>query len=117
MTEDRGNYADVDGLNLYYKMHGEGYPLVLLHGAAGAVEMLPLLAEGRRVIAVELQAHGRTTDIDRPLSFESMPASRLAVLPATTHYDIFSSPVLASAVSPFLDTPMPEDGQAAEGSE
>ena len=112
MTEDRGNYADVNGLNLYYEMHGEGYPLVLLHGGAGAVEMfgevLPLLAEGRRVIAVDLQAHGRTTDIDRPLSFESMPASRLAVLPATTHYDIFSSPVLASAASPFLDTPMPE---------
>jgi pimeloyl-ACP methyl ester carboxylesterase len=47
-----------------------------LHGGVGAIEMfgevLPLLAEGRRVIAVDLQAHGRTADIDRPLSFESM---------------------------------------------
>ena len=49
-------------------------PLILLHGGVGAIEMfgevLPLLAEGRRVIAVDLQAHGRTADIDRPLSFE-----------------------------------------------
>jgi pimeloyl-ACP methyl ester carboxylesterase len=71
-----GNYASVNGLNMYYEIHGIGKPLVLLHGGVGAIEMfgevLPLLAAGRQVIAVDLQAHGRTADIDRPLSFELM---------------------------------------------
>ena len=71
-----GNYAHVNGLEMYYEVHGTGEPLILLHGGVGAIEMfgevLPLLAEGRQVIAVDLQAHGRTADIDRPLSFESM---------------------------------------------
>jgi pimeloyl-ACP methyl ester carboxylesterase len=71
-----GGYASVNGLEMYYEVHGTGRPLILLHGGVGAIEMfgevLPLLAEGRRVIAVDLQAHGRTADIDRPLSFEVM---------------------------------------------
>ena len=72
----KGNYADLNGINLYYEVHGDGPPLVLLHGGLGAVEMfgevLPPLAEGRRVIAVDLQAHGRTADVDRPLAYEQM---------------------------------------------
>jgi pimeloyl-ACP methyl ester carboxylesterase len=72
----KGNYAEVNGLEMYYEIHGTGEPLILLHGGVGAIEMfgevLPLLAEGRQVIAADLQAHGRTADIDRPLSFESM---------------------------------------------
>jgi pimeloyl-ACP methyl ester carboxylesterase len=72
----KGNYAEVNGLEVYYEIHGTGEPLILLHGGVGAIEMfgevLPLLAEGRQVIAADLQAHGRTADIDRPLSFESM---------------------------------------------
>jgi len=71
-----GRYASVNGLEMYYEIHGAGRPLILLHGGVGAIEMfgevLPLLAEGRRVIAVDLQAHGRTADIDPPLSFEPM---------------------------------------------
>jgi len=72
-----GHYASVNGLNMYYETYGgTGKPLVLLHGGVGAIEMfgeaLPLLAEGRQVIAVDLQAHGRTADIDRPLSYELM---------------------------------------------
>jgi pimeloyl-ACP methyl ester carboxylesterase len=71
-----GNYAEVSGLNMYYEIHGSGEPLILLHGGVGAIEMfgevLPLLAEGRRVVAVDLHAHGRTADIDRPLSYEMM---------------------------------------------
>ena len=71
-----GSYAPVNGLNMYYEIHGSGEPLILLHGGVGAIEMfgevLPLLAEGRQVIAVDLQTHGRTADIDRPLSFELM---------------------------------------------
>ncbi|MFE5560215.1 alpha/beta fold hydrolase [Streptomyces sp. NPDC056544] len=65
------SYADINGLSLYYEEHGSGEPLVLLHGGLSAGEtfgpILPLLAEHRRVITVDLQAHGRTTDIDRPL--------------------------------------------------
>ena len=71
-----GQYANVNGLKLYYEVHGAGAPLVLLHGGVGAIEMysevLPLLAAGRQVIAVDLQAHRRTADIDRPLSYEAM---------------------------------------------
>ena len=71
------SYADVNGLHLYYEEHGAGQQtLVLLHGGLGATEslgtVLPVLAAGRRVVAVDLQAHGRTADIDRPLRFESM---------------------------------------------
>jgi pimeloyl-ACP methyl ester carboxylesterase len=76
MTGNTGKHAAVNGLEMYYEIHGEGEPLILLHGGVGAIQMfgevLPLLAEGRRVIAVDLQAHGRTGDIDRPMTFEAM---------------------------------------------
>jgi pimeloyl-ACP methyl ester carboxylesterase len=69
-------YAAVNGLNLYYEIHGDGPPLVLLHGGFGLTSMfgplLPQLAEKRKVIVVDLQGHGRTADIDRPLRCELM---------------------------------------------
>jgi pimeloyl-ACP methyl ester carboxylesterase len=70
-------YVRVDGLDMYYERHGAGPPLVLLHGAMGTIEscfagLLPRLAAVRQVIAVELQGHGHTADIDRPLSYEGM---------------------------------------------
>jgi pimeloyl-ACP methyl ester carboxylesterase len=69
-------YAPVNGLQMYYEIHGSGEPLILLHGGAGATEMfadlIPVLAETRQVVAADLQAHGRTADIDRPLSYQSM---------------------------------------------
>src|SRR5258708_3357356 len=72
----KGGYAQVNGINLYHEVYGEGEPLILLHGGIGAIEMfgdvLTLLAAGREVIAVDLQAHGRTADIDRPMSLEAM---------------------------------------------
>jgi pimeloyl-ACP methyl ester carboxylesterase len=77
-TEARGTgaYADVNGINLYYETHGSGRPLILLHGGLGSGEMfgpaLERLAEGHRVIAVDLQGHGRTADVDRPLSVVTM---------------------------------------------
>jgi pimeloyl-ACP methyl ester carboxylesterase len=81
--DSKGDYAEVNGLRMYYEVHGSGEPLILLHGGVGAIEMfgevLPLLVEGRRVVAVDLQAHGRTADIDRPLSYESM-ADDISVL-------------------------------------
>ena len=71
-----GQYANVNGIRLYYEDRGTGRPLILLHGGLGAIEMfgpnLPALAAGRRVIAVDLQGHGRTADIDRPIRPESM---------------------------------------------
>jgi len=70
------SYADVNGLSLYYAEHGSGEPLVLLHGGFGTGEMfgpvLSALAEQRRVVAVDLQAHGRTADAGRPLRYETM---------------------------------------------
>jgi pimeloyl-ACP methyl ester carboxylesterase len=69
-------YAPVNGLNLYYEVHGMGQPLILLHGGLGSTEMfdaiLPSLSKGRQVIALDLQGHGRTGDIDRPLSCDAM---------------------------------------------
>jgi pimeloyl-ACP methyl ester carboxylesterase len=70
-------YLPVNGLQMYYEIHGSGQPLVLLHGAFSAIgtsfgQVLPGLAQGRQVVAVELQGHGRTADIDRPLTLEGM---------------------------------------------
>jgi pimeloyl-ACP methyl ester carboxylesterase len=71
-----GNYAEVNGLKMYYETHGTGSPLVVLHGAfmtIGAMgAFVSALAEARQVIAVELQGHGHTADVDRPLSYEQM---------------------------------------------
>ncbi|MGK5442887.1 alpha/beta fold hydrolase [Micromonospora sp. URMC 105] len=78
------SYADVNGLRLWYEVHGDGLPLVLLHGGYGAVEMfapiLPALARRRRVIGVDLQGHGRTADVDRPLRYETMAEDIAALL-------------------------------------
>jgi pimeloyl-ACP methyl ester carboxylesterase len=66
-----GRYAEVNGINLYVETHGTGRPMILLHGGLGSGEMfgpiLPALAANHQVIAVDLQGHGRTADIDRPL--------------------------------------------------
>lgn len=67
-------FAPVNGLELYYEIHGSGEPLILLHGAFGAIDVwgsiLTTLAETHQVIAVEFQGHGHTADIDRPFSIE-----------------------------------------------
>ncbi|MGZ3644612.1 MAG: alpha/beta fold hydrolase [Ktedonobacteraceae bacterium] len=69
-------YATVNGLNIYYEIHGSGEPLVLLPGGFMTVEamggIVQQLASTRQVIGVELQGHGHTADIERPLSFELM---------------------------------------------
>jgi pimeloyl-ACP methyl ester carboxylesterase len=72
----RSGYAQVNGLRMYYELHGTGgTPLVLIHGGGSTIgtnfgRVLPLLSRTRRVIAVEVQAHGHTRDIDRPFTFE-----------------------------------------------
>src|SRR5213082_3686521 len=82
--EHAGQYADVNGIKLYYEIHGAGHPLILLHGGLGATSMfgpnLPALAKGRQVIAADLQAHGRTADIDRPISPELMAEDIAALI-------------------------------------
>lgn len=69
-------YAPVDGLEIYYEIHGSGRPLVLLHGGVGTIDIfgpnLAALSASRQVIAAELQGHGHTADIDRPLRYELM---------------------------------------------
>ena len=71
-----GEYAEVNGIDLYYERHGAGRPLVLLHGGLGSGEMfgpiLPTLAEHHQVIVPDLQGHGRTADIDRPIDVRLM---------------------------------------------
>ena len=71
-----GHYVEVNGLNLYFETHGAGRPLILLHGGLGSGEMfgpiLPALAERHQVIAPDLQGHGRTADIDRPIDIRLM---------------------------------------------
>ncbi|MEO6013253.1 MAG: alpha/beta hydrolase [Devosia sp.] len=72
-TRPNTGYAPVNGVEIYYELHGSGKPLVLLHGGFGSIEMfgpvLTALAEGRQVIGIDLQAHGRTLPFDRPMSF------------------------------------------------
>ena len=78
ITEQKGvgQYADVNGINLYFETHGTGQPLILLHGGLGSGEMfgptLTELAQQHQVIAVDLQGHGRTADIDRPIDIRLM---------------------------------------------
>ncbi|HZI24031.1 MAG TPA: alpha/beta hydrolase [Chryseolinea sp.] len=75
MAQSEGKYANVNGLKMYYEIHGKGFPLVLIHGGGSTIgttfgRILPRLAKTHQVIAVEMQAHGRTPDVDRPLTFE-----------------------------------------------
>ena len=72
--DSTSGYAPVNGLNMYYEIHGHGTPLVLIHGGGSTIQttfgrVIPLFAQTHQVIAVEMQAHGHTADIDRPLSF------------------------------------------------
>jgi pimeloyl-ACP methyl ester carboxylesterase len=77
-------YADVNGVNLYHEIYGDGEPLVLIHGGLTTIgEMegwVQALAATRRVIAVEMQGHGRTADTDRPMSFATMGDDIAALL-------------------------------------
>src|SRR5579862_2425899 len=78
-------YTPVNGLDLYYEVHGNGRPLVLLHGGVVTIgltfgPLLEPLAAGRQVIAVELQGHGHTAITDRPMTIETLAADVIALL-------------------------------------
>ena len=87
--DDKGCYASVNGLTIYYEIHGTGRPLVLLPGGFMTVEamgeVVPQLASTRQVIGVELQGHGHTADIERPLHFELMADDIAALI---KHLDV-----------------------------
>ncbi len=73
-TMSTGNYANVNGIKMYYEIYGEGEPLVLIHGGGSTIQttfgkILPTLTQHYKCIAVELQAHGRTSDRNAPESF------------------------------------------------
>lgn len=80
-------YLPVNGLEMYYEAYGEGDPLILIHGAFSAIGtsfdlLIPGLSKSRRVIGLEMQAHGRTADIDRPLSAAQMADDVAAAITA-----------------------------------
>ena len=80
-------YVPVNGLDMYYEIHGDGSPLGLFHGAMGTIDscfanFLPALAAARQVVAIELQGHGHTADVDRALSYQQMADDAAAVLEA-----------------------------------
>jgi len=83
--ENTHGYAPVNGLEMYYEIHGNGEPLVLIHGGGSTIQttfgnILPLLAQHHKVIAMELQAHGHTKDRDTPESFQQDAADVTALL-------------------------------------
>ncbi len=74
-NQSQSGYSDVNGLKMYYEIHGEGKPLVLIHGGGSTIEtsfgrIIPLLAAHRQIVALELQAHGHTNDRNTELTFE-----------------------------------------------
>src|ERR1700730_12707517 len=78
-------YAAVNGLQLYYEIHGAGRPLVLLHGGLMTIDLnwgplLEPLAASRQVIPVELQGHWHTADTDRPMTIEALAGDVVALL-------------------------------------
>jgi len=84
-AEDTSGYAPINGLQMYYEIHGEGEPLVLIHGAYMSIPsnwdaLMPTLGKDHKVIAVELQNHGRTSDRDGPITYEGMADDVAALL-------------------------------------
>ncbi|WP_309083192.1 alpha/beta hydrolase [Chelativorans sp.] len=75
-SEPVGQRVEVNGMQMYYEVSGEGDPLIVLHGAYMNIptmgEIIPRLAENHKVYALELQGHGRTTDIDRPITYPNL---------------------------------------------
>jgi pimeloyl-ACP methyl ester carboxylesterase len=82
---ETAGYAPVNGLGMYFEIHGKGDPVVLLHGSFMTItnnwtEMIAQLSKGRQVIAVEMQGHGRTADIDREFTYENLAGDIAALL-------------------------------------
>jgi pimeloyl-ACP methyl ester carboxylesterase len=114
MSKETG-YADVNGLRMYYEIHGSGgTPLVLLHGGLFNIDLqfgplLPGLAEKRQVIATDFQAHGYTNDIDRPLGTAALASDVVGLLEhlGVPQVDLFGFSV-GGAVALYLAIMHPE---------
>src|SRR3954453_15227192 len=97
---DSGN-ADVNGVHLYYEIYGDGgTPLVLLHGGVMTIDLtyaslLPTLSQRHRVIGVDFQAHGRTADIDRDLTYANLASDVVGLL---DHLDIERTHVIGHSM-------------------
>lgn len=75
-AQSSGKYANVNSMKMYYEVSGNGDPLIVLHGAYMNIpamgEIIPKLAKAHKVYALEFQGHGRTTDIDRPITYPNL---------------------------------------------
>lgn len=94
--DDRGFFADVNGVHMYYERHGQGSPVVLIHGGVMTIPLswsglIPLLADHHEVIALELQGHGRTADLDRDFTPANNAADVAALL---DHLDLANAAVI-----------------------
>jgi pimeloyl-ACP methyl ester carboxylesterase len=85
-SEPVGERVEVNGMQMYYEVSGEGDPLIVLHGSYMNIEtmgaIIPKLAETHKVYALELQGHGRTTDIDRPITYPNLADDVVAFMDA-----------------------------------
>lgn len=85
-AEPVGDYAEVNGMRMYYEVSGEGEPLIVLHGAYMNIptmgDIIPRLAETRKVYALEFQGHGRTNDIERPITYPNLASDVAAFMDA-----------------------------------
>src|ERR671928_762396 len=103
MTQETANRVKVNGMKMYYEVSGRGDPLIVLHGAymnipsMGAI--IPRLARTHTVYALELQGHGRTTDIDRPITYQNLADDVAAFMDAVglTRADVFGYSMGAAA--------------------
>jgi len=99
VKETTGTHANVNGLSMYYEIHGAGTPLIVLHGGVAGIVMfgpiLPALSRTRQVIAPEFQAHGRTADIDRPLRFDTLADDIVALM---KHLGIDKADILGNSL-------------------
>jgi pimeloyl-ACP methyl ester carboxylesterase len=102
-SEPVGNRVEVNGMQMYYEVSGEGDPLIVLHGAYMNIpsmgEIIPLLAETHEVYAIEFQGHGRTTDIDRPITYQNLADDVAAFMDAVglEEADVFGYSMGAAA--------------------
>src|SRR4030088_645015 len=99
-TSERSGFADVNGVHMYYELHGQGTPLVLLHGGMLTIDLnfaglIPTLSRTHLVIAVEMQGHGRTADIDRAITPAALAEDIVGLL---DHLDIDRAHVLGHSM-------------------
>src|SRR6201998_4923046 len=101
-TMSKENFAGVNGQHIFYSVHGAGKPLILLHGGINPDSFgsnLAELAKGRQMIAVHLQAHGRTPDTDRPLRCETLGDDVAALI---GHLNLGEADVMGYSLGAFV---------------